>query len=226
MDKKIPKMITTTRIRSTTSILETISIAVMLAANVILGAGLLAAMLSLTSPQKSTPPAMKSPASFTFFALKQASTPLVGADLDTSTPTPEVMFVERNSFKLTALRQDGSEYFTTASLGQFTFDAPAVGDVNGDGQNEIFVSPITNKIYGFNHNGTTLNGWPITAEGSKANTIILQDVTGDGVVDVVFRSAFKAFAYTGSGTLIRSFNPVSGFHTTREFSVWARSEEY
>jgi hypothetical protein len=211
MVKNLPKILTETKVRSTTSIQESLGIGIMLIAGATLGAGLVASLLMLPSPQKVTQPAMKSPASFNFFVLKQASTPLVAANLDTGTAAPELVFAESNSNKLTALRQDASEYFATASLGFAIYDAPAIGDVNGDGQNEIFVSPITNKIYGFNHDGTTLTGWPITVEGPKANTIILQDVTGDGIADVVFRSAFKAYTYTGSGTPIHTFNPVSGF---------------
>lgn len=211
MVKNSTKIVTETKVRSATSIQESLGIGIMLIAGATLGAGLVASLLMLPSPQKATPLVMRAPASFNFFALKKTSTPLVAANLDTSTVAPEIIFVDRNSLKLTALRQDGSEYFTTASLGTLTNDAPAIGDVDGDGQNEIFVSPAANKIYGFNHDGTTLSGWPVTTEGSRANTIILQDVTGDGIADVVFRSAFKAYTYTGSGTLIHSYDPVSGF---------------
>jgi hypothetical protein len=75
--------------------------------------------------------------------------------------------------------------------------SPAVGDVNGDGFLEVFVGSwydynpgSTGGVYGFDHAGNTLPGWPkLTSHVSVIASPALADLDGDGQKEITTNRA-------------------------------------
>lgn len=69
-----------------------------------------------------------------------------------------------------------------------TFSPPAVGDIDGDGDNEIVINSffygIGGRTYAYELNGQLVPGWPIEL-GGNLKAPALGDVNGDGVDDVL-----------------------------------------
>jgi hypothetical protein len=61
---------------------------------------------------------------------------------------------------------------------------PTVGDVDGDGQLEVLVGAENGKLYGFNHDGTELAGFPIGLEGEVRASPTIADIDLDGLVEI------------------------------------------
>jgi WD40 repeat protein len=67
----------------------------------------------------------------------------------------------------------------------YTQATPTVADVDGDGQLEVLLGAEDRKIYGWNHNGTELAGFPLTTGGEIRGAVSLFDVDGDGRMEAV-----------------------------------------
>ena len=67
----------------------------------------------------------------------------------------------------------------------YTQATPTVADVDGDGQLEVLLGAEDRKIYGWNHNGTELAGFPLTTGGEIRGAVSLFDVDGDNRMEVV-----------------------------------------
>jgi subtilisin family serine protease len=90
-------------------------------------------------------------------------------------------------------------------------DAPAVGDVNGDGRPDVVVASFDGKLWVWNSNGTLQAGWPRLIGTLGANhDVTLADVDRDGRLDIVFTDAATGSidVRRGSGASLPGF-PVS-----------------
>ncbi|HEX7862369.1 MAG TPA: Ig-like domain-containing protein [Verrucomicrobiae bacterium] len=99
-------------------------------------------------------------------------------------------------------------------------DLPAIGDVNQDGTQEIFVDG-TNGIVAFKFNGDPVPGWPVET-GSANHAKVLADVDGDSELEViVYAQEYAAtqvlesrelFVFDHDGILVRKWTlPWCGF---------------
>jgi hypothetical protein len=61
---------------------------------------------------------------------------------------------------------------------------PTVGDIDGDGQLEVLVGAENGRLYGFNHDGTELSGFPIRLEGEVRASATIGDLDLDGLVEI------------------------------------------
>jgi FG-GAP-like repeat/FG-GAP repeat len=80
---------------------------------------------------------------------------------------------------------------------EVTWSSPAVADIDADGRYEIVVGTghyyaatgrLTTegfKVYAYNHDGTTVAGWPATVAGATFSSPALGDVDGDGAREIV-----------------------------------------
>jgi hypothetical protein len=76
----------------------------------------------------------------------------------------------------------------------------SLADVDGDGYLEVFVGDEGGLLYGFNHDGTTLAGFPIALGGYVRGNPGLWDLDEDGDCEIICQSADKnvyVWSYTG-----------------------------
>ncbi len=65
------------------------------------------------------------------------------------------------------------------------FSSPAVGDINGDGLDEIVVGTYGQRVYAWTYNGQELPGWPFNNEDTIWSSPALADIDYDGLKEVV-----------------------------------------
>ncbi len=76
-------------------------------------------------------------------------------------------------------------------------ETPAVGDINGDGYDEIVVSvPRENKLYAYSHDGQMLSGWPKDVSSYSWAHPVIADMNSDGIDDVVYGSANNIYVFS------------------------------
>ncbi len=135
------------------------------------------------------------------------------ADLDPGTPGIEIIVGVQNG-TVQAWHVDGTPVAGwPVTAGNFVERcSPAVGDVNGDGFLEVFVGSwydynqgSTGGVYGFDHTGAPLPGWPkLTAtHTSVVASPVLADVDGDGSKEIVaatYETNAKVCVWRSDGT--------------------------
>jgi hypothetical protein len=69
--------------------------------------------------------------------------------------------------------------------------SPAVGDIDGDGDLEVIVAGMDRRIHAWHHDGTVVDGWPISQwngdplwRGGRSSPA-LGDIDGDGLPEIV-----------------------------------------
>ncbi len=82
--------------------------------------------------------------------------------------------------------------------------APALVDVDGDGDLEIVFADGLNKIQVINHDGSSPAGWPVEVGATlSSGPVAVGDLDGDGQVALVVGTADgRAFAYDRTGALL------------------------
>ncbi len=85
----------------------------------------------------------------------------------------------------------------------------AIGDLNGDGQNEIVVCSGDNKIYVWEPDGTLAPGWPKEVPMPDSGTPTglntspaLADLNGNGKQEIVVSAGFYVYVWNGEGDLL------------------------
>ncbi|MGD8719022.1 MAG: FG-GAP-like repeat-containing protein [Candidatus Zixiibacteriota bacterium] len=87
--------------------------------------------------------------------------------------------------------------------------SPSMGDINGDGRDEIVIGCKDGKVYAFDGRGQLLPGWPVSTGDTVAGSPAIGDINGDKRGEVIIGSDDgNVYALTGSGNSVPGF-PVS-----------------
>ena len=112
--------------------------------------------------------------------------------------------------------RDGYDFGTTISIpsNYYVLSPTALGDIDGDGDLEILINAflmggISNHIFAYHHDGTTVAGWPKSSGPVwvvRHQTPRLADIDGDGDLEV-FAGAFNygIFGWQGDGSALSDF---------------------
>ncbi len=139
--------------------------------------------------------------------------------------TPDGTSAGKTTEVLVAFEHDGTLKWVSESIGSpsgngIANTAPAVADLDGDGDVEIVSGHANNRITIFDHNGSVL----VTAEGGgNMNQVstgpdqmpIVSDIDLDGHPEIIYGDD----VYDHTGTLKWSVNQLSGIGTAREAAV-------
>ncbi len=114
----------------------------------------------------------------------------IAVDLDLNGEL-DILFAA-NDGRFHVWRRDGSVMpgwtnvlFAQTALGSnATQSTPTVGDVDGDSQLEVLLGAEDGRLYGWNHDGTELAGFPILLEGEVRASATISDFDGDGLVEI------------------------------------------
>lgn len=86
---------------------------------------------------------------------------------------------------------------------------PVLSDINDDGDLEIVFSLyLGDSTYIFNHNGSSLPGWPQASPSNVRDAPVVGDLDGDGDLEVIVAAAYQVYAWHHDGTPYTGF-PVS-----------------
>jgi hypothetical protein len=96
--------------------------------------------------------------------------------------------------RLHAFNHDGSGFlapdgvFAAVDTTGRIVNCPIVVDVDGDGDFEVFFGHANGNFYGFHHDGTPMQGFPVPTQLEIFSTAAAGDLDGDGDIEVVFAS--------------------------------------
>lgn len=136
------------------------------------------------------------------------------ADLDDD---PEMEVIYNISSKTYALNMDGTDVAgwpkQVASTAEY--DAPAFGDIDGDGYDEIVISCVqpgtqnSGKIYAFERDGTAVTGFPVTTPGGPTRTPVLAHLDNNGSLEIIVELRSypdgKVCVFHGDGTIMNGW---------------------
>jgi hypothetical protein len=98
------------------------------------------------------------------------------------------------------------------------YSSPAIGDVNGDGRNDIVFGSWDNKIYALNGNGTMVSGFPIDNTDTVFSSPALYDLDDDGRLEIVIggdQTRNPAVPSSFAGGILRVLDWSNGVVTQR-----------
>ncbi len=99
--------------------------------------------------------------------------------------------------------------------------SPSMGDVNGDGRDEIVVGCKDGKIYVFDGRGQLLPGWPATTGDTISASPAIGDIDGDKRDEIIIGSDDgNIYAFNGDGSAVPGF-PVATGSTVRSTAAIA-----
>jgi outer membrane protein assembly factor BamB len=124
----------------------------------------------------------------------------------------EIAVAVDNTNSLYVLSGTDGSIIWSASLGDVSWNPPAIADIDGDGIGEIFVSSDY-TTYAFRGNGTLLWSYPA---GYHLSNVAVGDLGNDGTLEVVFvgyssSTGWQVFALRATnGSLVWSY-PISNY---------------
>jgi hypothetical protein len=136
---------------------------------------------------------------------------IVAADID-GDGQKEVIAIDEKGV-LYVWHKDGTEFrdgdhdnstngvFRKFSGCTYQYGCPAVGDIDGDGINEMVVGTQGDSLFVLKANGSSVPGWPKAFPSAIAGSPALGDVDGDGHLDIVVHEQNgNTWAFKGDGT--------------------------
>jgi hypothetical protein len=127
---------------------------------------------------------------------------------------PELEIIYNISTKTYAWNLDGTyaDGWPVSVSSSPEYGAPAYGDIDGDGYDEVVVSchqpgtGNTGRIYAFERDGSTVAGFPVYCDGGPTRTPVVADLDDDGAMEIIVELRHwpdgKVCVYHGDGTIM------------------------
>ena len=137
----------------------------------------------------------------------------VYTNMDTD-PELEILFGVGK--KIVALNIDGTAVpGWPVSLTFYIWGSPAIGDIDGDGEDDIVCTSRNNTngntgaLYAFHKTGTAVTGFPVTQAGGGTMNACLADLNGDNVNEILLNIRNSpngwTYVYTGNGQIMEGW---------------------
>ena len=149
-----------------------------------------------------------------FMSDRARSAPAIG-NIDNSVDGSLEIILGSDADDLVALAADGSLLWTYTGSIQNIQSSPALTDMDGDGDLEIVFGSLDRNIHAVDHEGESLEGWPIATEGAIYSSPAIGDVDGDGIAEIFIGSDNAGddgalYGYHLDGTTLSGFPVVVG----------------
>ena len=94
----------------------------------------------------------------------------------------------------------------------------ALGDINGDGYDEIVATVQGDSIYAYSLDGKLLSGFPVSGRKFSKYSVVLYNIdnSADGSLEIISRDKNKIYITYGNGQLRNSFNFGPGYTYSQE----------
>ena len=128
-----------------------------------------------------------------------------------------------NGFRIFGWDHEGNElpgWIGGKVLGGVSPAAPAVGDIDGDGDPEIVALSLDKKLYAWHHTGSSVSGFPMFPRDQIGQSYgynvglgpVLADYTGNGAMEIFISTGWAVTIVNGSGNQLTasSFPPPNG----------------
>jgi hypothetical protein len=97
-------------------------------------------------------------------------------------------------------------------INSYNKGTPSVGDINGDGLDEIVLSGLFNvlinnkwrlNVYGFDNEGIPLDGWPIEIDilGGSYGSSLIVDIDNDGIFEIIVPISKYLYVFNFDGSV-------------------------
>jgi len=122
------------------------------------------------------------------------------------------VIVVTSASKVSAWHSDGSQVTGFPKSISLWETSPEIGDIDGDGSNEIVVSSNDSHVYSWKGDGTDVSGFPVSVSKISYSSPAIGDVNGDSRNEVVVGSdSALVYAIKGDGTILPGWpQPTAG----------------
>lgn len=91
------------------------------------------------------------------------------------------------------------------------YSSPALGDIDGDDEQEIIIGSGDGKVYIWHHNGVLATGWPQRTGGSIKAPPAIEDLNFDGLPEIIVGSSDgNVYIWHHNGTLVNGWPQQTG----------------
>ena len=115
----------------------------------------------------------------------------------------------------------GATSAVSPAWGAQPYAGAAVGDLFGNGQDEVVAAFPNGSVYVFNSSGQVMPGWPINVGEAVDTTPTLADLHGDGRLEILVTSQNGyVYAWNGNGSTVPGWPVFAGYGSAESGGVF------